>query len=53
MIEATFGASGLWLETRTGAGDIPPHKLFWPQPMVLWTAGPDIDKNLDRLLRST
>ena len=36
----TFGASGHWLETRTGTGGTTTSlKLFWPQPMAPWTTG--------------
>ena len=39
MTDAKLGASGLWLETRTGAGGTAtPSKFFWPQPMTPWTA---------------
>ena len=41
VTDATLGASGLWLGTRTGAGGtVTLTKSFlWPQPMAPWTAG--------------
>ena len=39
VTDATLGASGLWLGTRTGAGGTATltESFFWPQPMALWT----------------
>ena len=51
--DATFGASGLWLGTRTGAGGTATliQSFFSPQPMVSWTTGHIenfiLNKNLD------
>ena len=41
VTDATLGASGLWLGTRTGAGGTATltESLFWPQPMAPWTTG--------------
>ena len=41
VTDATLGASGLWLGTRTGAGSTATRteSFFWPQPMAPWTAG--------------
>ena len=42
VTDATIGASGLWLGTRTGAGGTATltESFFWPQPMAPWTTGP-------------
>ena len=42
MTDATLGASGLWLGTRTGAGGtatLAESFFFWPQPMAPSTTG--------------
>ena len=41
VTDATHGASGLRLGTRTGAGDAATltESFFWLQPMAPWTAG--------------
>ena len=45
MTDATLGASGLWLGTRTGAGGTATltKRFFWPQPMAPCTAGRGIE----------
>ena len=42
--DVTFGASGHWLGTRTGAdGTVTlTEKVFWLQPMAPWIAGSPI-----------
>ena len=42
MTDATLGARGLWLGTRTGVGGTATltESFFWPQPMFPWTTGP-------------
>ena len=39
VTDATLGASGLWLGTRTGAGGTATltESFFWPRPMAPWT----------------
>ena len=41
MTDATLGASGLWLGTRTGVGGTATltESFSWPQPMAPWTTG--------------
>ena len=37
VTDATLGASGLWLGTRTGVGGTTTlTRVFWPQPMASW-----------------
>ena len=39
VTDATPGASGFWLGTRTGAGDTATltESIFWPQLIAPWT----------------
>ena len=48
VTEATLGASGLWLGTRTGAGGTATltESFFWPQPMAPWTTGLSIGNSI-------
>ena len=61
VTDATLGASGLWLGTRTEAGGtVTLTKFFWPQsmnplttglqPMAPWTAGSQNKKYLQKYL---
>ena len=48
VTDATLGASGLWLGTRTGAAGTATltESFFWPQPMAPWTAGITVENKM-------